>query len=83
MKKFSNTKDILSKAAEENAKAKPKTKDYLDGDSKVVYKEEVAMEKPKFMSKAEDVKEPRFVEIDKSEDVKYSFNRYLPLLVIP
>ena len=78
MKKFSNTKDILSKAAEENAKIKPKTKDYLDGESKVTYKEEVAMEKPKFMSKAEDVKEPRFVEIDKSEDVKYLFNRYLP-----
>lgn len=70
VKKFTNTKDFLSKAAEENAKIKP-TKDYLEGELKVTYKEEQpAMEKPKFMSKLpENATEPKFVEIDKSEDV--------------
>lgn len=77
IKKFTISTNIISKAAEENAKIIPKTKDYLDGESKVTYKEEVAMEKPKFMSHADDVKEPRFVEIDKSEDVFYLFNRLL------
>jgi hypothetical protein len=39
------------------------------------------MEKPKFMNKAEDVKEPRFVEIDKSEDVKYYLINIYPLVI--
>ena len=77
IKKYTITTDIISKAAEENAKIIPKTKDYLDGESKVTYKEEVAMEKPKFMNKADDVKEPRFAEIDKSEDVLYLLNQNL------
>jgi hypothetical protein len=70
MKKFTNTKEIISRAAEENAKIKP-TKDYLEGELKVTYKEEQpALEKPKFMSNLpEGTSEPKFAEIDKSEDV--------------
>lgn len=71
MKKFTNTKDILSKAAEENAKIKPPTKDYLDGAVKVTYKEESTLEKPKFMTNTENISEqPKFVEIDNREDVR-------------
>ncbi len=70
MRKFTNTKDIITKAAEENAKIKPPTKDYLDGEVKTTYKEESTLEKPKFMTNTENISEqPKFVEIDNREDV--------------
>jgi len=86
VKKFTNTKEILSRVAEENAKIKP-TKDYLEGELKITYKEEQpALEKPKFMSKLpENGTEPKFAEIDKSEDVnKFNiiYNLFLHHLVV-
>jgi hypothetical protein len=73
IKKFTNTKEFLNKAAEENAKIKP-TKDYLEAEPKVTYKQEVNLEKPKFMlSNQDEAKEPRFAEINKSEDVRNDF----------
>lgn len=71
-KKFTSTAaNILNKAAEENAKVKP-TRDYLDKDTRVKYKEdEPEIAKPKFVNKNVDGEgnEPHFRDFNKNEDV--------------
>lgn len=65
-KKFTG---LLTAAAEENSKIKP-TKNYLEADSKVKYKEDEAeIEKPKFMNKNVEGAEPHFKDLSKNEDV--------------
>lgn len=66
-----------SMGAADNTKVKP-TKNYLEADSSVKYKEEEAqIEKPKFVGKGE---EPHFKDITQNEDVNYPINSTLVIL---
>jgi hypothetical protein len=74
-KKNVNTKDLINKTAEENAKIKP-TKNYLDSDlTQKKYKDEQAeVAKPEFKNaKVKDEQGEHFVNYDKSQDVNIFF----------
>jgi hypothetical protein len=63
---------MFSKVNEENAKVRAPKKDYLESDlGGKAAKEEVQIEKPRFVNKnVGDSEHPHFVDINKNEDVR-------------